>query len=822
MAEAMQDTAVSLRDTQQAFEEEAIGLGIERYRKELAAHGQQDLPPGLVLMKRTIEPMSAAVKKYVEDAQAGKASRAAGTSNFLVQFGNQYETIALVVLQSAIRHMAIEATLQACALDVAKRLEEVLNHDHLKAENAQLYRKWKLATEKNKQQGSRYVMLKKQMKFAGLLLTKWGIAEKVRLGTTLLDIMINATGMAMIQKASRGKADTPQFIVPTPETREWLDKANGRCELLSPMYMPMVIKPTPWSTIYGGGYLDSRLRYPLIKRPNKEYLEEMKHVNMPDVYEAVNAIQDTGWAVNKPVYAVMQAVWQGGGILGKLPAADLLPMPTKDFTDEDADNKTEVYKLWARRAAQVHQDNRKMVSKRTALVFKMSLAEKLRDFEAFYFPQALDWRGRCYAMGSHLNPQGDDVAKGLLQFSEGKPLGVNGAYWLAVHGANCFGVDKVTFEARVQWVADNQDAILESAVNPLDGSRFWDQADNPWQFLAFCKEWAGYTMQGDTYVSNLAVGLDGACNGLQNFSAMLRDEVGGAAVGLVPGAKPSDVYSDVARASQAIIDQDVLDNPVGTLEGDTARRWVGKITRKLTKRNTMTTPYGVSAFGMRDQLYEEYRKDAQEAALRGNKLDYEMTHSDAAYLAKTNHIAIGMVVIAARAAMDWLQAVARVAAKDGLPIQWTTPCGYRAVQRYTTTVGKRLDFDVAEKRYRLMIQIDGTELDGRRQALGIAPNFVHSLDASHLVKTVVKARTFGIGSFAMVHDSFGTHAADIDSMAFSLRRAFVEQYTPDVLGNFLEEIKAQLPDELAEKLPPLPEKGRLDLEAVMNSEYFFA
>lgn len=822
MAEAMHDIEASLRDAQKALEEEAIGLGIDRYRKELEAHGQQDLPPGLVLMKRTIEPMAAAVREFVENAQKGKASRSAGTSNYLVQFGNQYETIALVVLQSAIRHMAIEATLQACAIDVAKRLEEVLNHDHLRAENAQLYRKWEQATRGNRQQGSRYIMLKKQMKFAGLLLAQWGISEKVRLGTTLLDLMIKATGMAKIVKVSRGKSDTPQFLVPTQETREWLDKANGRCELLSPMYMPMVIKPTPWTTIYGGGYLDKRLRYPMIKKPNKAYLEEMKHVDMPDVYEAVNAIQNTGWAINTPVYEVMQEVWQGGGIVGKLPAADLLEMPPKTHTDEDAVARTDEFRLWMRRAAQVHQDNRKMVSKRTALVFKMSLAEKLKGFDAFYFPQALDWRGRCYSMGSHLNPQGDDIAKGLLRFSEGKPLGLNGAYWLAVHGANCFGVDKVTFEARVQWVSDNQDAILESALNPLDGSRFWDQADSPWQFLAFCKEWAGYTLQGDAYVSNLAVGLDGACNGLQNFSAMLRDEVGGAAVGLVPGAKPSDVYADVAVASQSIIDQAAVDHPEGTLEGDTARRWVGKITRKLTKRNTMTTPYGVSAFGMRDQLYEEYRKEVQEASLRGNKLDYEMTQADAAYLAKTNHIAIGQVVIAARAAMDWLQAVARVAAKDGLPVQWTTPCGFRAVQRYSKTIGRSLDFKVAEKRYQLIIQVEGTELDGRRQSLGIAPNFVHSLDASHLVKTVVKAGTFGITSFAMVHDSFGTHAADIDSMAFSLRRAFVEQYTPDVLSNFLEEIKAQLPDELADKLPPLPAKGRLDLEAVMDSEYFFA
>jgi DNA-directed RNA polymerase len=37
--------------------------------------------------------------------------------------------------------------------------------------------------------------------------------------------------------------------------------------------------------------------------------------------------------------------------------------------------------------------------------------------------------------------------------------------------------------------------------------------------------------------------------------------------------------------------------------------------------------------------------------------------------------AIGQVVRAAREAMDWLQSVAKLAAKDGLPIQLVTPAG---------------------------------------------------------------------------------------------------------------------------------------------------
>jgi DNA-directed RNA polymerase len=59
-----------------------------------------------------------------------------------------------------------------------------------------------------------------------------------------------------------------------------------------------------------------------------------------------------------------------------------------------------------------------------------------------------------------------------------------------------------------------------------------------------------------------------------------------------------------------------------------------------------------------------------------------------------------------------------------------------------------------------------------------------------------------------------------------LRKAFVEQYRGDVLGTFRQEIVDQLiasgAPELAAELPPVPKFGTLDIEDVMNSEYFFA
>ena len=53
----------------------------------------------------------------------------------------------------------------------------------------------------------------------------------------------------------------------------------------------------------------------------------------------------------------------------------------------------------------------------------------VRDFAAIYYPHTLDWRGRAYPLPMWLQPQGNDLSRGLLQFTEGKPLHSPRAIW---------------------------------------------------------------------------------------------------------------------------------------------------------------------------------------------------------------------------------------------------------------------------------------------------------------------------------------------------------------------------------------------------------
>jgi len=803
-----QTVPLNLLDAQRELEAEAQALGIDRYRASMDA-GEDTLTPGQRLIKAAVEPLGAAIKSHIESALAGKANRAVGLVKFLSQFDP--ERAAFIVARRIIHSITEKVLLSTAAIAVANALEDCINHDKLEAESPQLYKQLLAKIKYSQDEGYRHIVMKKQQEFAGVATIKWGVTEKTRLGTTLIQLLEETTGLIEIKKVSRGHNDNPFMVSASEKTLYWLEQSHARCELLQPVYMPMVCLPRKWKSPFGGGYLTPELRYSLIKTANKNYLEELRSWDMPEVYRAINALQETPWTVNQAVLRVARTVWDGGGRVGSLPTREPIPLPPKHHNPE---TQPEEHRKWKKAAAQVYDENIRLVSKRLAVETKLQMAEKMSQYAQFYFPHAMDWRGRAYPVSSMLNPQGDDLAKSLLQFAEGKPIGEHGATWLAVHGANCYGVGKMSFEDRVQWVDDNRENILESAFNPLDGSLWWADADSPFMFLAFCFEWAGYLMQGDGYVSFIPVSWDGSCNGLQNFAAMLRDEVGGAAVNLVPADKPADVYYEVAGVAQKAIDRDA--------EGgnEVAKRWVGKMSRKWAKRNTMTTPYGVSKYGMRNQLKEEFSKLRMAGDPSAPSRETEM--EDAMYIADKNYEAIGDVVVAARQAMNWLQAAARVAASDGLPVRWVTPSGLLVQQAYQEAHGKIIDFTVGGRRYQLTLRITGRKIDKRRQAAGISPNFVHSLDAAHMMRTVNYCLDAGINSFCMIHDSYGSHAADAEELSYQLRKAFVDQYRGDVLQDFRDQLAKQLPEELALELPPLPPMGNLDLDSVMESEYFFA
>src|SRR5271170_3793455 len=96
---------------------------------------------------------------------------------------------------------------------------------------------------------------------------------------------------------------------------------------------------------------------------------------------------------------------------------------------------------------------------------------------------------------------------------------------------------------------------------------------------------------------------------------------------------------------------------------------------------------------------------------------------------------------------------------------------------------------------------------------------LHSFDAAHMMRTIHRLLAEGLRHFAMVHDSFGVHACDVDTLNRVLREEFVRIYSEPVLQNFLDELRKANPDVT---LPDVPPPGDLDIRHVLASPYFFA
>lgn len=807
----MTDVQKSIIDRQVALEEESLVLGAERYMRDRERSQEAETSPGLKIVKQSLKPMAEAVEAFVQAAKQGGAGRRHASVKWLEPFNP--DALAYLTAIHVINAVTGDPKrIQAIAEGIAIAIEDDINYSKFREQQPGLYKHLMKVLKKSTSARHRKGVMSAAMSRTELDTFTFPGNDRVNVGAKLIELFVESTGLAVIYNdSSHGRSRERVLLRGAESLMEWLDRAHEAAAQFHPQRMPMLAPPKPWTNHRDGGYLtNAGGRVRMVRTRNRAYLAELDNADMPDVYQALNAIQATPWRINGAVLDVMQEAWDAGGRIGGLPDREQEPLPAKprglvENPDLYKEEHAEEFKRWKRSRAEVYERNGRAMSKRVASGEKMSLARRFANESSIYFPHSLDFRGRVYPVPSLLTPQGDDQAKALLHFAEGVPLGEHGPYWLAVHLANTFGVDKVSFEERVAWVHQNEEAILDSALSPLDGSRFWEGADSPWCALAACFEWAGYKLMGKGYVSRIPIALDGSCNGLQNFSAMLRDSVGGAATNLVPQEKPADIYTEVMKVAEKRVKKEAE-------AGNTsAIYWDGLLSRSVVKRPVMTLPYGVTQPGMRDQILAAMKKDGM-----GDSWEA------ATYLASVLWDCIGLVVVAAREAMDWLKAAAKVAAKGDMPVSWTTPAGFPVLQEYRKNVGKRVCIHISVREVKLTASIDGFELDARRQALGISPNFVHSCDASHMMLTTCLAQENGVAHFAMIHDSYGTHAGNTDVLAAALRHAFVEQYRGSVLGDFKRELEGQLPPDIAAELPDLPATGDLDLSLVLDAEYFFA
>jgi DNA-directed RNA polymerase len=593
-------------------------------------------------------------------------------------------------------------------------------------------------------------------------------------------------------------------------------------------HLPMVVAPEPWTKFNQGGFIlhpAKMMRVKLGDKDQRNYAEAaIAKGDMDQMFKGLDVLGKTSWRINQPVFDTMLEAWNSGEAIASIPpeSPDLETPPEPEMSKDPTERRR-----WLRSVKNIENIRGGYHSQRCFQNFQLEIARALRD-ETFYFPHNVDFRGRAYPVPPYLNHMGADHARGLLKFGKGKELGVAGLKWLKVHLANVYGFDKASLSEREEFAVKNLEEVYDSVTNPLGGNRWWLKAEDPWQCLAACCELKNALDSPDPtrFVSHLPIHQDGTCNGLQHYAALGGDEWGAKQVNLEPGDRPADVYSAVADLVKESID---IDKKAGMA---IAHYLDGKITRKVVKQTVMTNVYGVTYVGAKAQVKKQltvaYPDMPNTTEINANVVSsyvatkifkalstmFRGAHDIQYWLGEcANRISTALTAeqldlieqnmeTAVKGKLKALTRREKTKTKCGESVKfsldehlqfkssviWTNPLRMPVVQPYRTSKARVITTNL--QRISISEPHVSDPINKRKQLQGFPPNFVHSLDATHMILSALRCDELGL-SFAAVHDSFWTHAADIEAMNNVLRDAFIRIHTEDVIGRLFAEFQAR-------------------------------
>jgi len=574
---------------------------------------------------------------------------------------------------------------------------------------------------------------------------------------------------------------------------------------------PLVYPPKQWTKMIGtGGYYTQKdISFIKFRSYKDAYIVEQRGYDLDRLFTVVNKIQEVPYRINKNILNVVNTIIKHNlvnpkshptnpSLYGDIPYMDILELHKLinkgDYGKLDSKGrfiKKEDKRKWLRALDEQEIRIKKINSKKLTYKMAINIAERFKKYERIYFSYTLDFRGRLYPMQDFLNPQMSSNIKPLLEFAEGQKLTPEGLYWLKIHGANCYGYDKLPYEERIKKIEDKVDEIQLIANDALANIKLWYDTDEPLMYLAFCFAYASYLKDSNTLI-HLPIQLDATCSGIQMYSGLLRDAEGALAVNVISkDNKVADIYQDVADRVNYYLEYGEYPKSLTYHTADKelhtcstlieAQSLKGKVTRKLTKRNVMTQPYSVTQRGMFEQLMElldEY-EDNNEVFWKGDKWVV------ARILTLLNDKAIGEVVKGAKRGQIYLKTTLKEVLKKDDYVFWYTPMfNFPVLQRIKKEVKQRLRTPLAN----LVLYHPTRETHKQRMLNGIAPNFIHSLDATLLYRTVERCIERGVNSFWLIHDSYGVLPNDVDILNTEFREAFIELFKLNPLKDWTNQI----------------------------------
>ena len=368
--------------------------------------------------------------------------------------------------------------------------------------------------------------------------------------------------------------------------------------------LPMIHKPEDWvykidsndeytkkyTVINYGGYLSNKNnKIELIHKSYKNI--GITRLNNLQIINTVNYLSSTKFIINNNVlFYIFKLLNNNDKRIYNLIKTNLHPK-TNEIHILTMSNKNNELNNILKHNSQFYNDNTVL---QTALLFSKWIQN---NGNCIYFPHFIEWRGRIFTDSGYFSYQKSELAKSLLLFNDGFILNDHGLESLKVYTANCFGLDKLSYNSRIEWVNNNINNIINLEPD------FIFKAEEPLMFLSCCYELNNYYKNPNIFLSRLPIYLDETCNGLQHLSLMVNDTNLAKFVNILKSDRndlPNDVYTFAVKKVNEDIKHYV----------DICYMYVKlsylNINRKFIKRGIMTIPYGATIRGIFNQLKSDH------------------------------------------------------------------------------------------------------------------------------------------------------------------------------------------------------------------------
>ena len=357
-------------------------------------------------------------------------------------------------------------------------------------------------------------------------------------------------------KVSQSRTKDCNFLGLTLTGVKYRDKLLAAANQLEYKPLPMLCKPLPWSLDERGGYL---------LPPPREY-QHMIHSHNPTVpsdsaIEALNRLQSVPYRINEYILDLQQHLLKKTHDIGCFRSYEKdswkdehFPIISSEWLDTLEKDSKEYKDAMAKLRNAYHQQ--KLDEKEGINPARIALqAEELRN-EVFYTPWFFDARLRLYPM-TELGVCRGDFVKALLVSANPLPITEDTRRELLIAIATSGDFDKVSkkdFFTRMEWAQEwvSTGEFLENVLHP-ENATYWREADEPFQFLAYCEEYYALFIAKTRDTTRVFVGRDMSCSGIQFLSSLIGDEKAMSFTNVIPGDAPRDAYGEVARVARELL-----------------------------------------------------------------------------------------------------------------------------------------------------------------------------------------------------------------------------------------------------------------------------